>query len=216
MRTPLYDGRLRLSSLWPPRHTIDRLSFELYQRRHPDAPWLPKDTIELLTSLLRSGDRCIEWGSGRSTPWLGKRVGRLVSAEHDPVWYDRVREMLAADGLDRDSVRLLSIEPKGDPSTSPYVRVIDEFPDGELDVAYVDGEHRSACALAAIPKLTAGGLLIVDDAHGVLDHASSSPHSRYRRGPLDADWERVAALLSRWRLIWISDGYSDTAIYFKP
>jgi hypothetical protein len=207
---------MQLSSFWPPRRAWDRVASLSYQRRHPDVPWLTQGAIELLPDLFRPTDRCLEWGSGTSTAWLATRLGGVLSVEHDPQWYERVRLSLLQRGLASESVRLLSIEPEADPSASPYVRAIDEFGDGELDVCLIDGEHRLACAEAAIPKLAAGGVLVIDDAHGYFDHPSRSPHSRYGKGPLDAGWAGIGAAVSGWRHIWTSDGYSDTAIWIKP
>ena len=207
---------MQLSSFWPPRRAYDRFAAEYYQRRHPGVPWLTKDAIELLPGLLRPTDRCLEWGSGASTAWLSRHVASIQGIEHDPVWYERVRSQLARAGAAQGSVRLESIEPQNDPTASPYVRVIDEFADGGLDVCFVDGEHRAACALAAVEKLASGGVLVVDDAHGVLDHPTSSAHSRHGQGPLDADWAAFAGLVDRWRCIWTSDGFSDTAFWIKP
>ncbi len=207
---------MKAASFWPPRRSRDRLAAELFQRRNPGAPWLTRQAIRLLPDLISRTDQCLEWGAGASTAWLSKRVKRLVSVEHDPVWFERVRGTLAADGGDRESVLLLSPEPADEPAASPYVRVIDDFDDGELGVCLVDGEHRAACALAAIPKLASGGLLLVDDVHGYLDHPTSSPHSRHGHGPLDDDWRQFGGHVGSWRLIWTSDGYSDTAIWIKP
>ena len=207
---------MRLSSFWPPQHTLNRVASEFYQRRNVGVPWITRDAIELLPDLLRSTDRCLEWGSGRSTAWLTRRVQTVQSVEHDPVWFERVKQQLERENLGGGSVRLLSIEPVAQPDASPYVRVVDEFGDGELDLCFLDGEHRAACGLGVIPKLASGGLLILDDAQGHLDHASSSPHARQGQGPLDGQWARFGELVSSWRLIWTSDGYSDTAIWIKP
>lgn len=177
---------------------------------------MPKQAVELLADLLKRTDRCLEWGSGESTAWLSQRTRSVVSIEHDPTWFERVQGRLRAQGLDPGSVRLLGSHPAQHPANSPYVRVVDDFGDGELDVCVVDGEHRSACALAAIPKLASGGLLVVDDAQGFLDHRSSSPYPRQGRGPVDADWEHFDNLVRGWRLIWVGDGFSDAAIWIKP
>ena len=171
---------------------------------------------ELLADLLLGTDTALEWGSGTSTAWLSHKTKSIVSVEHDRGWYERVRSQLAAEGADPGSVRLESIEPHNDPSASPYVRVVDEFEDGELDFCLVDGMHRAACAHAVLGKLSSGGVLVVDDAQAVLDHESTSPHSRYGLGPVDAEWASFAGLVDRWRLMWTSDGYSDTAFWIKP
>lgn len=207
---------MRLDSFWPPRHSYDRALAEWYRRAHTDEPWLTRSSIRLLDDLLRSSDRVIEWGSGTSTAWVGARVSRLLSVEHDPAWFERVGGQLRGAGVGGTEVRLLGNEPSHDPEASPYVRVVEKFADGSLDVALIDGEHRSACALRVLPKLAAGGILVLDDAHHFLDHPSPSPHARRGRGPLDSDWDRFANAVSDWRLIWTSDGFSDTALYLKP
>ncbi len=207
---------MRASSFWPPGRTRDRVAAEIYRRRNVDQPWLTRQGIRLLSELLTPSDRALEWGAGTSTAWLGRRVARLISVEHDPGWFERVHAQLSSSGLDPGAVRLLALSPNGNPAASPYVRAIDEFSDGELTVCLIDGEHRAACALEAMPKLGAGGLLIIDDIHNYLDHPTTSPHSRYGLGPLDADWEQVQQGLKGWRQIWTSDGFSDTAFWFKP
>ena len=195
---------------------MHRFAAEYYQRRHPDAPWLSKEAIEMLSDLLHDSDDCLEYGSGTSTAWLGRRVSRIVSAEHDRGWFDRVQGQLRAAGVPTDAVRLLSLDPHARPEESPYVRLVDEFADGELTVCLVDGEHRTACMREAIPKLASGGLLVLDDAHGVLDHPTFSPHSRAGLGPLDGEWSALVTQLRDWRMLWASDGYSDAAIWIKP
>lgn len=218
-----------LQALWPPkqgaertgrfvRHRAFKLSAEHYQRSHPGVPWMPQSAVEILADMVKSSDRCLEWGSGDSTSWLSRRTASIVSAEHDPQWYERVRMQLAAQGDDPRKVRLLSLDPRDRPTESPYVRLIDEFDPGQIDICFVDGEHRATCMLEAIPKLASGGLLILDDAQGFLDHPSRCTYARSRRGlgPLNDDWRQISELLADWRLIWTGDGYSDAAFWTKP
>lgn len=195
---------------------VHRFAAEYYQRRNPGVPWLSRQGIGMLSDLLRTSDVCLEWGSGDSTTWIGHRVSRILSAEHDRGWFDRVQGELSAAGQPRDAVRLLSLEPRDRPEESPYVRLVDEFADGELTVCYVDGEHRPACIRAVIPKLASGGVLALDDAHNFLDHPTGSPHARAGLGPLNAEWAAIVEQLRDWRMVWASDGYSDAAIWIKP
>lgn len=169
-----------------------------------------------MDDLVKPTDRCLEWGSGSSTAWLSRRATSVLSVEHDQAWFGRVSSQLDREGLKRGSVRLLSTEPVDQPNRSPYVRVIDEFGQGELGLCFIDGEHRAACALEALPKLAAGGVLVIDDAHSRLDHPTTSAGARAGRGPVDGDWASFEAQVTDWRLIWTSDGYSDTAFWIKP
>jgi len=217
----------KLEEFWPPRdgatrvvgkvqHEGYKFAAERYQRTNPGVPWMPRSANEILEGMLRPTDRCIEWGAGDSTTWLRERCASILSVEHDPSWYERVRGELSRQGYDPDSVQLLSIEPVDRPAESPYVRAVDAFGDGELDVCFVDGEHRTACIFEVIPKLTSGGLLIVDDVQGYFDHPSHCIHSREGLGHLSEDWAEVLVRLADWRMIWTGDGYSDAAIWIKP
>jgi predicted O-methyltransferase YrrM len=186
------------------------------QYKDPTAPWWPRAAINAMDSLLRPSDTCLEWGSGRSTVWVAARTKKVHSIEHDATWFERVRIDLAGQGVQADAVQLLDASSPSNPDETPYVRAIDQFSDGEIDVCIVDGEHRANCALAAGPKLAPGGLLVTDDIHWFIDHPTHAPHSRYGKGTFNADWERFQALVADWRCLWTTDGVTDTAIWIKP
>lgn len=208
--------RLKPRRFWTPRYLADRVLLAAHQRRHPDLPWWPREAIGHLEDMLRPTDRCLEWGSGRSTAWLAERTASVMSIEHDTEWFDAVSVQLAEHGLPEGSVRLLDAGPVERPEESPYVRVVDEFGDGEIDVCIVDGRYRGKCAVAALPKIARGGLLIVDDANWFLERSTRSPHSRNGRGPRDEDWRHFAEAVRDWRCVWTSDGVTDTAIWIRP
>src|SRR5581483_12105109 len=189
-------------SFWTPRYIVNRLALAYDQRRNPTAPWWPRDARRHLDDMLRRTDVCFEWGSGRSTVWLSARTGVVHSIEHDPEWHTTVSEDLRRQGLAPERVRLLSTDPAHEPDTSPYVRAIDDFGDASLDVCVVDGEYRDHCALAAVPKVRPGGLIIVDDATWFLDRPTHAPHSRNGAGPATTRWAEFARLVADWRAVW--------------
>jgi hypothetical protein len=100
---------------------------------------------------------------------------------------------------------------------SDYVRAADSFEPKSLDFALVDGMYRSACALAVIPKLRSGALLIVDNVNWFLPSRSRAPSSR-RVGdsPLSPTWDEFASAVSAWELTWTENGVADTAIWTAP
>jgi predicted O-methyltransferase YrrM len=208
---------LRPKPHWTPRYIRDRLMLAYEQKRQPDAPWWPVEAIRHMDSLVRPLDTCLEWGSGRSTIWLSARTKQVISIEDNREWFDRVRGLLASAGTDPGAVRLLEAD-STPPDQTPYVRVIDDFADGEIDVCVVDGlaPLRGHCAIAAIPKLAAGGVLLVDDAHWFLDRSTHAPHSRYGKGTFDETWRHFESLVSDWRHIWTTDGVTNTGIWLKP
>src|SRR6266704_4384846 len=81
---------------WTPRYIYDRLNQIVYQRKHPDAPWLGHEMVRILEDWLMPDDRGFEWGSGRSTIWFAKRVRSLVSVEHNSDWSRWVNAELRA------------------------------------------------------------------------------------------------------------------------
>jgi len=110
----------------------------------------------------------LEWGSGRSTRWYGKRLGKLLSIEHNPYWHAKVTQMIR--DLPNVECRLIALEHPLNQPTKPdydplpkYVAVAKQFPDASLDFVVVDGHYRQACIKQALPKLKPGGLLLVDD-----------------------------------------------------
>ena len=155
-----------------PHLLLSRVRYWVWERLNPDKPWMCPGTVKFCEGHLMQSMSAIEFGSGRSTAWLSRKVGRLVSIEHDAAWHERVRRALERDQVTNVDYRLISLdhvvsEPEW-PSYSPlphYVSVLDEFPDGSFDLVVVDGHYRTHCIRHCIPKLKASGYLLVDDTN---------------------------------------------------
>ena len=188
---------------WTPRYAAAKLRLLWNERRHPDWPWLTRDAVKLLDSLLCRDDVGAEFGAGRSTLWLARRCARLTSVESDRAWYQRVARMLEENAI--NNVGLLHrVEPE-------YVAVAEEMEDGSLDFALVDGIARDRCALALLPKLKPGGLMIIDNVNWYLPNRSHAPTSR-RNDYETPVWAEVERRIASWRRIWTSNGVTDTLI----
>ena len=192
---------------------------------HPDAPWLTAESTRMLEEWLEPSYVGIEWGSGRSTRWFARRVGHLLSVEHDAGWHADVSAQLAEDGITNVDYRLLPCEPERVETpewiaamfASDYVRAVDTFAAGTLDFALVDGMYRSACALAVIPKLRSGALLIVDNVNWFLPSHSRAPTSRGADdSPLSPTWVEFSEAVKGWDRRWTENGVADTAIWVVP
>lgn len=216
---------MRPSQLLRPRYVADRVRLAVHQRLHPDAPWLTAEATSVLERWLRRDHVGIEWGSGRSTLWFAERVGRLVSVEHHPGWHETVSGQLGSRGITNVDYRLCLCEPEQVETpewiaamfASDYVRVVDAFGPRSLDFALVDGMYRSACALAVIPRLRSGALLIVDNVNWFLPSKSRAPSSRgVTDSPLSPTWVEFASAVSGWELTWTENGVADTAIWRAP
>lgn len=144
-------------------------------------PWLPFKARRWLCEHVDRGTSVFEYGSGGSTLFFAKTAGRIVSVEHDPAWFARVSDALAATSLHNYEHLLREPEPleAGDAragswrssrvefaghSFERYVKSIDDQPDRSLDLAVVDGRARLACLERAVPKLRRGGHLMLDNS----------------------------------------------------
>lgn len=202
---------------WTPRYLYDRLRLEIYERLHPDHPWLTKSANRILARRLQSHHLGLEFGSGRSTLWIARRVGHLTSVEHDPAWAKKVSEMLNSAGLTNVDY-LLNEADCGDAGAagSEYVRALDRFGPQSLDFVLVDGIYRADCALGATEKLRPGGLLIIDNVNWYLPCSSCAPNSRRAdQGPVNEKWLEFESRVADWARDWTSSGVTDTAIFHK-
>ena len=202
---------------WTPRYVRARTLQALYQRTHPDAPWLTPDAIDLLGSMLRPSDVGAEFGSGRSTLWLARRCAHLASVEHDKAWHSKVAQTLARAGITNVDYRCHPPDkPDAEGGESAYAGAAQLLSDESIDFALVDGVYRDHVTMFLLPKIKVGGILIIDNVNRYLPSLTTSPASlRPPATPPTATWEQVAAALDDWRRIWTSSGVWDTAIFLK-
>jgi len=153
-----------------PVYAARRIAYKLYERRHRDEPWLAQGAIAFIDLQLSSDDHGLEWGSGRSTQWFAARLAHLTSIESDAAWYETVREQTAR--LTNVDLRHIALDHAPEEPTRPvydpqpkYVAVTDQLSDASLNFVLVDGHYRQACVLAALPKITPGGLLAIDNSN---------------------------------------------------
>ena len=182
-----------------------------YEKQHPDHPWLAQTAIIVLSSWLKPTDVGFEWGAGRSTIWLARKVHHLTSVEHDMKWYQVVKEELEKARITNVNLVLCKIDGGKE---SEYVRAMDSYPPNSLDFVLIDGRLRHHCLDTAIDKLRPGGLVILDNANRYFPSDSRSPGS-VRVYPRK-EWQDSADRLGKWRLIWTSNGVSDTVLWIKP
>ena len=149
-----------------------RLWYFAYEQTHPEEPFLAPAALRFLDAALPRDGVGLEWGSGRSTRWFARRLGRLVTVEHDPGWFAGVSRQLEQSALRHVDYRLIALEHPIDEPTRPvydpvprYVSFVDEFPDDHFDFIEVDGHYRQACVAQGRQKLKPGGLLLVDDTN---------------------------------------------------
>ncbi len=195
---------------WSFRYILDRLNLIVYERLHPDLPWLPRSMVERLAGWLRPEHRGLEWGSGRSTVWFARRVGFLLSIEHDISWYGRIMSQIKEQGISNVDYRLCQ-------EAIDYVSIAQELPKESLDFVLVDGIARDRCAVAVLPKLKPGGILVVDNSDWYLPSESRSPSSRRAyEGAASELWDIFLREVSGWNCTWTTNGVTDSTWWEKP
>ncbi|MBU4153157.1 MAG: class I SAM-dependent methyltransferase [Proteobacteria bacterium] len=162
--------------------------------------------------MIKRDDIGVEFGSGRSTLWLAKRMRHLTSVESDSVWYEKVRSLIHSAGL--SSV----VDYRKYDNESEYARQATLFTDNSIDFCLIDGVARDQCALTMLSKIKSGGIIVVDNINWYLpnDHTRSPDSKRSRDGAASDIWAAFAKEVSVWRHIWTSNGVFDTCIWFKP
>jgi len=202
---------------WSPRYFCDRIAYTIYCLRRPDVPWITPAAVDFLDEWLGPQDVAVEWGSGRSTAWLASRIGRLVSIEHNADWYRKTADDLAPHRLDNVEYVLAEVTEGAGGPDHPYVTAARKAPAGAVTFALVDGVLRDHCARLAIDLLRPGGLLVIDDAHRYLPHASRSPNALGEHVSAPGGvWQGIHEEMRTWRQYWTSNGIKDTAFYFRP
>jgi SAM-dependent methyltransferase len=126
----------------------------------PERPWIVPAAIGWLRRRIRSDWSILELGSGRSTAWLARRAGSVISLEDNEYWHQQTVERLQRRGLEVD-LRLMPVE--------QFPAFAGSFPDLSFDLVVVDfleaPEVTRIDALRPVrEKVRPGGYLLLDDS----------------------------------------------------
>jgi len=125
---------------------------ECLDARGQPVPWYTYPAIEFLSQLSFEGRTVFEYGSGNSTLFWCARAGRVVSVEHDELWYTKMRSRIPS------NCELILAG-----TADEYVQTISRTNE-KFDVIVVDGQVRLRCAQAAFPHLKDDGLVVLDNS----------------------------------------------------
>lgn len=118
-------------------------------------PWFTYKTTRWLKQYVKPGMRVFEWGAGGSTVWLLARDVNLISVEMRPEWFQRIHCDLGKYEYNTWEVHLC----EGWEELSTLVKGR-----GPFDLVIVDTRRRIDCIVAALPEITPGGYLLLDDS----------------------------------------------------
>jgi hypothetical protein len=133
-------------------------------------PWMTYSSIEYLSQLDLSQCRIFEYGSGNSSKYWASRCQKIVSVEHDPVWFE-----FGSHDLATNQSLLFCTEP------AAYVNAISY---DEYDLIVIDGLYRVDCAKRAVENLSKHGLIILDNS----DWYPATCHLLAEKGLLQVDF----------------------------
>lgn len=136
-------------------------------------PWITDGATSFLDAEIgdiRASGReihALECGSGSSTVYLGQRVTRLVSFEHDMQWHAKMRSVMSGIGYSNVEWRT---------EARPYSRLFDEYTQGEFDIALIDGRDRVSCVDLSRRLLKPGGVMVVDNTERITGLGDKGPY----------------------------------------
>lgn len=204
----MFKGFLKKFRHWTVRYIYHRALLVWREWSHPNDPWFPKAAVTIIGKLLRPSDVGLEFGSGRSTLWLAEKMSKLISVESDEGWFRKISEVMNKRGVKNVEYHL--------ESEATYTDILTKIGDYSLDFVLVDGAARDMCAKRSIPKLKAGGILVIDNINWFVPSDSHSPASK-RNGEFGSEiWRSIfESDIKDWRKIFVSNGVTDTVICIK-
>jgi hypothetical protein len=171
---------IKLFPTW--RMSLNKKSNPLQDER----PWITFRAIDFLEKTLTKDMRVYEYGMGGSTLFLAKRVKEIISIEHDPTWFNRVKEIIKEKGYNNWKGYLIEPEIIIDPinNTDPsdpesyisedkgfngqffrnYAMSIDQYSDQYFDLIVIDGRARPSCFKHSLAKIKKGGFIVLDNS----------------------------------------------------
>jgi hypothetical protein len=158
-------------------------------------PWMVYPAVDFLAPRLHADMSVFEYGSGNSTLWWAARVRELVSCEHDPVWYGKIRARVPAN-VTMHHVPLVT---GGD-----YSKKVADYR-GAFDIVVIDGRDRVHCAINAVPALKPGGVILWDDTYRVEYQEGYDALAR-------AGFRKIAFV----GLAPVFNQYGETGIFYRP
>jgi hypothetical protein len=155
-------------------------------------PWLTFKTIDFLDKHVNCKSLVFEYGSGGSTFFFADRAKKIISVEHDKIWFQAVEKYLKEkkvcnveyyliepedfrNPIPEKDLQNKSSDPKEYTSLSlinknfqgknfrKYAEFIENYDDDFFDFILIDGRARPSCLIHSIKKIKKGGFIIFDN-----------------------------------------------------
>lgn len=117
-------------------------------------PWITLPCLDFIGNRINKDMSVFEFGAGNSTLYFAKRVGSIVSVEHNQEWFDKINKNLQSN----NSINFCDLTYNGQ-----YCRFIHCI-DSKFDLIIIDGRDRVNCIKNCIEGLNDKGCIILDDS----------------------------------------------------
>lgn len=117
-------------------------------------PWLVYGMIDFMIEKLPSGLSIFEYGSGNSTIFYAQKAKEVIAIEHNLEWKNKIAAQLPSNA----AVYFIELD-----NTGKYAQSIKTY-NQLFDMIVVDGRDRVNCCKQALEKLSAKGVVILDDS----------------------------------------------------
>ena len=117
-------------------------------------PWVTYSFIDFIKGRLNKNLKVFEFGSGNSTYFYAKYAEKVVSVEHDRIWYNKLYSSMP----ENSDLIYCSLSRNGD-----YCRAALKLTE-KFDIIIVDGRDRVNCCKQAINALSSNGVIVLDDS----------------------------------------------------
>ncbi len=178
--------------IWRHYKTFKEWKWQLDSGKQPlemGLPWITIEAKNYLVDFFKKNKNSIvfEFGSGGSSIFFSKYVNKVISVEHDKIWFEALIKKVEEEGITNwegtlaqaetksssDLEDLLSDEPMHyytadsnykDSIFYNYCTKIEDYKEEMFDVILIDGRSRPSCIYHSYQKLSIGGLLVIDNS----------------------------------------------------
>jgi CheY-like chemotaxis protein len=154
-------------------------------------PWMTYPAIAFLKNIINKQNKVLEYGCGYSTVFFSERAGQTVAVEHNPEWYDYIKEHApsATIHLVNQGAQIhpfaqetFEVFDKHFPEVhsdnvdhdlqhgmlnrefAGYASTIYHYPKGHFDVIVLDGMARLLTGIMAVERIAENGIIILDNS----------------------------------------------------
>lgn len=187
---------------WNLNYLLAKLKLKIIELLHPNYPWLTYESIKILNNELKRDFIGFEFGSGRSTLWLSKRIKFLTSIEHSEEYYIKVNKEIAKNSIINCSL----FHQTG----KDYYKILQSQSDYSIDFILIDGIFRDKLLEIALQKISKRGIICFDNANLYLVNKKSISPGSIKI--VDKAFENLIPKLQQFELNWTTNNVWDTLI----